>query len=331
LHQKTKITIITPVFNDWQSLLLLLHEINTVGIIEKFTVNVLVINDGSVERFSRKSFDELAKDSIESITIINLRRNLGNQRAIAIGVAYASEHYVTDPVIVMDSDGEDKPEDIPLLILTYQQTQDKIVFAERVKRSEGLVFRVLYFFYKKLYKILTGTAISFGNFSIIPPILLNNLVAVPEIWMHYSAGILRSKLPITTVPTKRGKRLAGESKVNIVFWVMHGLGAFSVHLDIVSVRLLLIAITSIGISVAGIIIVLCVKVFTDWAIPGWATSTIGTLAIILIQMLLLSLLLVFVVLNSRSQQAELFHLQYKQYIFNINVLSTIQKSYQADK
>jgi hypothetical protein len=146
---------------------------------------------------------------------------------------------------------------------------------------------------------------------------VKRLVFVSEIWNHFSAGVIKSKLPITTIPAERGYRIAGRSKMNLASLVMHGLSAISVHMDIVAVRLFLASIVLIILSAVGIFIVIGMRLLTTLAIPGWATNVTIGLLIILLQAFLISFLLVFMILTNRTYKLFIPYLDYAIYVFRI--------------
>ncbi len=314
-----EITIVMPVFNDWQSFGLLINALNTLSNQKPYQTHftILAVNDGSTTPCTISGDTLQHLNSIASIRIIHLTRNFGHQRAIAIGLCYAAEHLAHAPTLVMDSDGEDTPEDVFTLIQALGVHTGKIIFAERAKRSENLAFRFFYALYKRLFRLLTGAPISFGNFSIMPKELLRRVSSVSEVWIHVAAGIMKARLPLTAVPTERGSRLAGESKMNFVSLVLHGLSGIAVHSEVAAARLLVVSFVFIIFSLLGIVAVLAIRLATDVAIPGWATSSIGTLIAIFIEALLMSILLVFLVLNNRSQQPFVPRLHYNDYISDI--------------
>lgn len=320
--QSHSVSIIMPVFNDWQSFSLLVEKIDA-AIMESheiLSINVIAVNDGSTieQSFQPDIFRQF--QSISSARIIHLTRNFGHQRAIAIGLCYAAEHLPSESAIVMDSDGEDKPEDVLTLVRASLTSPGKIIFAERSKRSESLMFRFFYALYKRVYHVLTGAPISFGNFSIIPPALLKRVSSVSEVWIHVAAGIMKARLPLAAVPTVRGVRLAGESKMNFVSLLLHGLSGIAVHSEVAAARLLVVSLVFILFSIAGIATVLGIRFFSDVAIPGWATSSIGSLVAIFIEALLMSVLLVFLVLNNRSQQPFVPRLHYNDYVAEVETI-----------
>jgi hypothetical protein len=315
------VSIVLPVFNDWQSLALLLRDIDKTCAASGIRIDVYAVNDGSTV-FPPSSFNEQHEFScIRVINIIHLTRNFGHQRAIAIGLCYLAENASTDAVVVMDSDGEDKPEDILALVQASNQEPHKMVFARREKRSESFSFRFFYEVYKRVYKTLTGAPISFGNFSILPASQMMKATAVSEIWMHYAAGIIKSRLPLTTIPTERGKRLAGVSKMNFVSLLLHGLSAIAVHLEVVAARLLVWSLIFIGFSLVGLGVVFTLRLFTNLVVSGWASGVTISLLGLMLQALLFSALLVFLVLNNRTQQLFVPRMNYKHYIETVENVS----------
>ena len=263
------------------------------------TASLIAVNDGSSlpPPDTLKGTDR--DGAIQGIEILNLAYNMGSQRAIALGLREAAQRAGADAVVVMDADGEDRPEDIPKLMALLDDSPDTIIVALRAKRSEGLLFSVLYAAYKLIFRVLTGKVINFGNFSLIPARALERLVQTPEVWHHLAAAYVRSPLPIRSVPTRRGKRYAGRSNMNLPSLVLHGIGAMSVFADILFSRLLIACSCLAGLSVLAVVAVVTVRFLTDLAIPGWATNALGFLGVLFIQLLILMLSSVFLLLNSR--------------------------------
>jgi len=186
-------------------------------------------------------------------------------------------------VVVMDSDGEDRPADIAALIAAGEQHPERVVFAARTKRTEAVSFRAFYACYKLLFQLLTGREISFGNFALLPIAAVRRLVHMPELWNNLAAAIMRSRLRYMTVPTSRGARYAGHSSMGIVALIVHGLSAMSVYTDAIFVRIMIMASVVGVLSVLGIVAVAAIRFVTDLAIPGWATTVVGDLFIVLMQ------------------------------------------------
>lgn len=292
-----RINIVIPLFNDWQALGLLLERIRTVvepSIVSR--LSFLIVDD-----CSSTDYETLPGGIGQSLSILRLVRNVGHQKAIALGLSYLASLPEPHPTIVMDSDGEDRPEDIAQLLHTATANPGRVVFAHRAKRHESLTFRLFYEVYKTVFRILTGKVITFGNFSLIPAKQLRKLAHVSEIWNNYPGGVIRSRLPYTAVPLERGRRLAGESKMNFVSLVLHGLSAVSVLMDTTAVRLVLFCVVMAVMASVGIGVVLALKFFTNTSIPGWTSYLVSSFLIVILQAFLISLLLVFIVLSYRTQ------------------------------
>lgn len=177
---------------------------------------------------------------LHGLEIIRLRRNLGHQRAIAVGLADAVNRKIFDAVIVMDSDGEDKPDDTLPLLQEFQKDQTMIVAARRCKRSEGPGFRFGYRCYRTLFRFLTGRDIPFGNFCLLPYPAARRLIYHDHLWNHFAATLLWSRLPLKTVATARGTRYAGPPQMNSAGLILHGCSAMSVFLDTILLRALML-------------------------------------------------------------------------------------------
>ncbi len=305
------IKILIPSYNDWDALALLLQRIKEKVEPHFFDqLSFVIVDDCSSIPC------EVNKFAGYQLEIIRLWRNVGHQKAIALGLAFLTKERNFDYVIVMDSDGEDRPDDLEALFEACSKSQT-IVFAKRAKRSEGIVFRMGYIVYKLLFGLLTGKVIEFGNFSILPFKQAQKLVYVSEIWNHFPGGIIRSKLPYTSIPIIRGNRLAGQSKMNLVSLILHGLSAVSVHLDTVAVRILLGSLVLTSLSVIVAIVVSIIRLTTNWASPGWATTLVSTAIIVILQAFLSSLFLIFTVLNYRTQKHFIPPTEYQEFIEKI--------------
>jgi glycosyltransferase involved in cell wall biosynthesis len=284
-----------PLRDDWAPAAELIRRLDHAISSSAYAVDVLLVDDGSIEDFNAAEFPSRFA-ALRRIQILRLRRNLGHQRAIAIGLAYIEKSFSCDAVLVMDGDGEDTPEGT--LQLLHAFSGKTAIFAKRSRRTESLTFRVFYQLYKILHLVLTGVRVEVGNFSILPSSYLSALVVMSELWNHYAAAVIRSGLPMTTMPIPRGYRIAGTSKMNFVALAAHGMSAISVYGDVVGVRLLFASMT--GLLLAAIAIVVgWIRFFTSQAIPGWWAYLAGTLIVILIQFVTLGVTLTFNFLSNR--------------------------------
>jgi hypothetical protein len=173
---------------------------------------------------------------------------------------------------------------------------------------------MLYELYRLLHRLLTGRRIWFGNFSVVPARLVPRLVLLSELWNHYPSAIIKARIPFTAIPLARAPRLGGRSHMGLTGLILHGLGAISVHGDVIGVRALLATLAAIVLCLAGIVTVVVIRAVTDLAIPGWASAVVGLLVAILLQAVLLSLVFVFVTLNSRGYAAVIPRRDYADYV-----------------
>jgi hypothetical protein len=226
---------------------------------------------------------------------------MGHQGAIVVGLCHVLRQQSSDCIVIMDADGEDRPEDIAQLIDRMEQTKRRaIVFARRRKRKEGVGFRLMYSLFKILHYFLTGRTMDFGNFSVIPAALAGSLISFHELWSHYPATAIMSKVPLEKVACDRGRRIDGKSKMSVTALLLHGLGSIAVFAPIVGTRMLLVFAGFTFLFLAGIFCIFGIRFFTDLAIPGWATYTTGILGLLIFQSFSLSLLFVFFILNSKN-------------------------------
>ena len=289
-----RIAIVTPVFNDWDSFQTLINDINNFAYKFKIFFKVIAVDDSSTLINYPKNLSNLKNIEVE---IIRLRNNLGHQRAIAVGLCEAYNQKDLEGVVVMDADGEDKPEDIINLI---KYDNNSIVVAKRSTRSEGLKFRSFYNIYKLIFKFLCGKKIDFGNFCYIPIDKLENLIYSSNLWNHLAATIIRSNIDFRKLATSRGKRYYGKSKLNFTSLVIHGLGAMSVFIDFIFTRILYFFGSFIFFILFSTSIVLILKFFTNLSTPGWTTTLLGIFSVITLQGIIITMVSAFMLLNSRS-------------------------------
>lgn len=292
-----RIAVVTPVLNDWDSLAHLLAALGEVAP-SVGEVSVIVVDDGSTEAADTQALARAA-EGLQGAEIIRLACNLGHQRAIAVGLAELARREGLDIVVVMDADGEDRPEDILALLREHEAHPEAIIVAARAERSEDRTFRVLYQLYKAIFRASTGVTIDFGNFCLIPAALLPRLVARPEVWNHLAATVIRSRTPLRRVPTARGTRYAGRTTMNLVSLVTHGLSGISVFVSEVFVRFLGLSLVMVALCVAASVVSVAMRLFTGLATPGWATTVVGTSLVILLQLFTMTTALAFVMLSNR--------------------------------
>ena len=296
-----ELTVLIPVFNDWEAVSLLLRGLDEVLAEQGWTARVLLVDDAS-SLAPPSHWEGAAPRALCSIEILSLRLNLGHQRAIAIGLAWLNENRDPEAVVVMDGDGEDAPRDMLRLVRAMRECgSDRVIFAERTKRLEAAGFRLGYWLYCRLHLLFTGIRVRVGNFSVIPRRLLRRIVSVSELWNHYAAAVFRSRIPYTSIPTERAKRLAGRSKMNWTTLVIHGLSALAVHGEIIGVR---VVFATIGLSVVVGLSALGIAGLTAagrFEAPAWTLPALGFTALLLAQILGFASLLILLILQRRAQ------------------------------
>ena len=292
--------ILMPVYNDWVSLRVMLKEIGSISTKCGIKPSIVVVDDGSDQPIGNDLVEKSSAGSLRGLEIIRLHLNIGHQSAIAVGLSEIYHRHENDLLIVMDADGEDRPEDIERLILAHEQNPGSFVVAQRSRRTEGYSFQILYLIYKIVFRLFVGSGLDYGNFCLIPRALLGRLAFNSMSWNHLAASISRSGIKVVKVRSDRGKRFHGRSGMSIGGLISHGLRAVSVYLDVAMVRVLILSILIVLLALLGISSVIWLRLLTDLAIPGWATSAVGLLSVIGLQGLVLSTVASFLVFRSHS-------------------------------
>jgi polyisoprenyl-phosphate glycosyltransferase len=315
------LVILVPIFNDWAVADLTLAELDRALANEPLPARVVLVDDGSTqpmpEGFAQREFQVL-----RCVEVLSLRRNLGHQRAIAVGLAFVHADRPCEIVVVMDGDGEDAPSDVPrLLARLREQGGTRIIFAARTRRSENLVFRAGYQAFKIVHLVLVGLQVKVGNFSAIPRRHLERLVVISEVWNHYAAAVIKARLPHDTIDTTRGRRLAGRSSMNLVSMVVHGLSAMAVYGEIIGVRLLCTTFGLIVVVAAVLAAAALGRPVSLAQVPAWAALAAGTLLVMLAQAVVMAFVFVFIVLGSRAGLSFLPIRDYAYFVGEVRTLS----------
>ena len=231
-----KIIILVPIYNDWQSASKLLEEINSNISGLKCQFSIIIVNDASSDQ---QSISALNTENLHSIKILNMSENRGHARCIATGLKYLFEKEEFDYVIPMDGDGEDRPEEIKNFVDYLKYTSDKPVVGERVKRSESLFFKFCYGVHKILTFAFTGQSIKFGNYTCLPRTTVEKMVNDKATWSSFSGALTKLEKDRSIVPSIRGSRYFGPSKMSFKNLIIHSLAIISVFKLNVLVRSIL--------------------------------------------------------------------------------------------
>lgn len=299
-----RVIIVTPVYEDVEASSRLFKELKA-----QFgdTVFVVAVDDGSVRQ--PLGIDSLKAAVVEG-AILKLRRNVGHQRAIAIGLGYVSEHISPDQrVVVMDSDGEDLPATIPALLEQLESDTVDVAVAQRKSRVETFRFKAFYAIYKRFFRLMTGRSISFGNFMALKATAVRRLVAMQELSIHVAGAVLASKLRTAVCPLNRGPRYAGQSKMNFVGLALHGFKALMVFAEDVLVRVGTACALIAVLAVIGAVAAVVLKVL-GFSTPGWFSVAFGILVLVFMQtgaLALMTLMLTGVVRGGTVTTAIAYH------------------------
>ena len=220
-----KIKILIPVFNDWQSVFKLVENINNLKIDQKFEISIIIINDASNHDRTQENMNF---DNIKSIKIVNMKINQGHSRCIATGLKYIYEKEDFDYVIPMDGDGEDRPEEIVDFLTKINEIENKPIVGERVKRSEDLLFQICYKIHKLITLTFTGKSIKFGNYSCLPKMTVEKMINEKATWNSFSGSLSKVELNLIKIPSTRGYRYFGPSKMSFYNLLKHSLSIISV-------------------------------------------------------------------------------------------------------
>jgi polyisoprenyl-phosphate glycosyltransferase len=292
-------TIIVALYNDWASLKPL-----TAGIAAAMAgghrPRLVLVDDGSSD--SGPDLRRLASTGMDG-EILRLYRNLGHQRAIAVGLWHAIGRGDTGPVAIMDGDGEDRPEDLPRLFAALGDQSDCVVVAERGRRYAPLGFRLFYRLYSFLFQLLTGQSLGFGNFCVFGPNAARRAAHMGEIGIHLAAALLNAQLPVRRISIDRGPRYKGRSKMNFVSLTSHGLRSVAVFGETVLTRIVIAAFWLAALGALALIAVFIMKIL-GMASPGWATTVGGVVLGAVLQIAVVSLLGLFVIMRAPIHAAD---------------------------
>ena len=220
-----KIKILIPVYNDWQSVSKLLDEINNLSVFTEFQISIIIVNDASNHDRQEENKN---LNNIHSIKILNMKINQGHARCIASGLKYIYEKEDFDYVIPMDGDGEDRPEEIKDFLNQIRNNKDKPVVGERIKRSENLLFKICYQLHKLITFTFTGNSIKFGNYSCLPKITVEKMINEKATWNSFSGSLKKIEKDLLPIPSVRGTRYFGPSKMSFYNLIKHSLSIISV-------------------------------------------------------------------------------------------------------
>ncbi|MDB2341789.1 glycosyltransferase [Candidatus Pelagibacter bacterium] len=252
-----KIKILIPVYNDWESVFKLLENINLEASKIDINFSVIIVNDSSTDSIPKLS---TSLDNLKSIQIIQMKENKGHARCNAVGLKYIYEKEDFDYVIPMDADGEDRPEELSLLIEKIKEYPDTAVTANRIKRSEGLMFKFCYLAHKYLTFVFAGQTIKYGNYTCLPKSVVNAMVNEPATWSSFSGSLAKIAKEKNYIPSERGTRYFGPSKMSFINLLKHSLSIIAVFKTTLIIRSILFLIVYLFLVVGKISVITLIPV-----------------------------------------------------------------------
>ena len=179
MSKEKKIAVVCPCFNESHTVIKFLDLIEKTYL-QDTALDIVVVNDASTDNTLQLLKSYKFKSELFDLKILNLKYNQGHQKAIYNGLSYSYNNGYKK-VIVMDSDGEDDPRAINELV--DKSREFSVIHVGRKSRSENLKFKLLYFLYRFLFKLLTNKKMNFGNYSMIDRSVL--FAVVNEGYIHY--------------------------------------------------------------------------------------------------------------------------------------------------
>tara|TARA_B100002051_G_scaffold255229_1_gene270672 strand:+ start:795 stop:1664 length:870 start_codon:yes stop_codon:yes gene_type:complete len=253
-----KIVILIPVYNDWQSISKLLENINLEISKLDHEFSAIIINDGSTDRVPQ-NFNNI--DNFKSIKIIDMKINKGHARCNAAGLKYIFENEEFNYVIPMDGDGEDRPEEISIFIDNLKYNLNKPIVGERIKRSEGLFFKICYMVHKLITYTFTGQSIKFGNYTCLPKSIIEKMINEKATWSSFSGSLAKIANDRAVIPSERGVRYFGPTKMSFKNLVIHSLSIIAVFKINVLVRSILFILIYMFLIHQNITIIMLTPIF----------------------------------------------------------------------
>ena len=171
-----------------------------------------------------------------------MKQNKGHARCNAFAIRYLSKKNDFDNLIVMDGDGEDRPEEIKYLVNQALEDQEISVVAKRVKRSEGFLFQILYEVHKLITLVFTGKQINFGNYSCLTKKDVVTLSQQESLWSSFSGTLKKTISRLNTINSTRGSRYFGPSKMSLFNLGIHSFSIIAVFKSQVFLRGLIFGI-----------------------------------------------------------------------------------------
>jgi hypothetical protein len=300
-----RLWVVSPSYRDVPSFRILRDHIRTtvaaVPELAPYEPSFVLIDDTG-----GRDPDVAKLETLDDTRVVEPPFNLGHQRAIVYGLRTLASCIADDDLVVtLDSDGQDRPEDLPRLVAAVLAAPDPraVALARRTTRSESLTFKAFYFVFRSVFRLLTGKVVRSGNFAAYRGVVAKRLLRHPYFDLCYSSTFIALDAPIEFVPCPRAARYEGESRMNTTNLTIHGMRMLMPFLDRIAMRALALLAVAFATGVALLLAIIGVKVFSDAAIPGWATYT--ALAALVLSLVALSSWLILFATFAQSRGVSL--------------------------
>ena len=246
---------------------------------------IYFVDDGSKD--STWSLLKLAAEEYPNVVAIKLSRNKGHQNALYAGLCTTEE----DLIVSIDADLQDDPVNIEHMVDEFYQGND-VVYGVRSERTTDTFFKrfTAEGYYHLMRKMGVDLVFNHADFRLMSRRALNALLQYEESNLFLRGIVREVGFPSAVVEYERQAREAGESKYplrKMLSFAWNGITAFSaVPLRAITVIGLLSSLFSLFI----IAWVLVTRLFTDDAIPGWASILLPLLFIGSVQLLCLGVI-----------------------------------------
>ena len=321
-----RLTIVMPCFNDFNSAKQLIHEISEYCSYNELKAAFYVVNDNPFclvpKEFAPDTNFCYSGTSID-ISVVNLKCNVGQQAAIAIGACYAIDQDADSSqcLVVMDADGEDKASSIPVLLKYFNPNY--VTVARRGERQVGRKFQLGYKLYQLIFRLITGKKVDFGNFMAIPMCIAKRVFSHDAAFVHLAASLIRHRVPYRGVQLSRGKRIDGNSRMGFAKLISHGITATTLFYEEIVGRMAYLNISLWLITAASIFYLAIKKLYFS---APWGWSTILSLQLLLFSatssLLILAFASLAALINQKSGGLKIDN--YKSYVDKILVIQRDQ-------
>ena len=212
MRYTNSLSVAIPIYNDQEVIDELLRRLTAVleSIVSEY--EIILVDDGSRDRSWQVMQEERAQR--EYLRIARLSRNFGQQNAIAAGLSLTTK----DLIVLMDSDLQDRPEDIPVLIdALLADPEASMAIAQWEERKDSRLKIAVSRLFQRVSNRITDihTMPRLGIFRVMKKSVVEELRRFPEKTATAVSLLYFIGSKYVAVPLKRDARFAGKSGYNL--------------------------------------------------------------------------------------------------------------------